>query len=99
MSTQKSSAGTKRETDKGTTKEGTISEIKRLNINLPQSTFDILQGLAKETNRSMTDIMRTALSLVIVAMNEEMAGNKLVVVNQDAKLSDAKLIKELILPK
>jgi hypothetical protein len=60
--------------------------IKRLNINLPESVYDNLQLLATQSQRSMTDIIRTALSLVKIAIEANQAGNKLAVVDHYGKL-------------
>jgi hypothetical protein len=66
--------------------------FKRLNINLPLSVFAELEGLAKTSGRTMTDIVRTALGLVKVAIEAEQGKNRLAVVN-----SEGKLLKEIVL--
>ena len=69
-------------------------DVKRLNINLPRESYDELQSLAKNSHRSMTDVVRTALGLVKVAMEEERRSNSISVVN-----SRGETIKQLVLPK
>ena len=66
--------------------------MKRLNINLPDSVYETLQRLALDTNRTMTDIIRTALSLVKIALETDAKGNKLAVVSPDGKV-----LKEIVL--
>jgi uncharacterized protein YaeQ len=64
---------------------------RRLNINLPEIKFEELEQLAKHSNRTMTDIVRIALELVKVAVNEEQNGRKLAVLDPEGKL-----LKEII---
>ena len=66
--------------------------VKRLNINLPFAVYEQLEGLAKTSSRTMTDIVRTALGLVKIAIDAENAGNKLAVVTPDGKP-----LKEIVL--
>jgi hypothetical protein len=66
--------------------------FKRLNINLPLAVYDELENLARVSSRTMTEIVRTALGLAKVAINEEVNGNKLAIVN-----SEGKLLKEIVL--
>ncbi len=68
------------------------ANTRRLNINLPESTFKILQDLSLQTQRSLTEIVRSSIGLVIVALREEAAGNKLAVMTQDEKL-----LKEIVM--
>ncbi|MDX6484705.1 MAG: hypothetical protein QOE95_2478, partial [Gaiellaceae bacterium] len=67
---------------------------KRLNINLPLSVYSELEELARTSSRNMTDIVRTALGLVKIAVEAEQSGNKLAIVK-----SDGKLLKEILLVK
>lgn len=67
-------------------------KVKRLNINLPEKTFNELDRLAKESGRTMTEIVRLALGLVQVAIDEESHGRKLAVVE-----ANGKLLKEIVL--
>ena len=66
--------------------------FKRLNINLPLSVYGELEELAKTSSRTMTEIVRTALGLVKVAIEAEKGKNRLAVVN-----SEGKLLKEIVL--
>ena len=67
-------------------------EMKRLNINLPGPVFKQLESLARESRRSMTDVVRLSLGLVKVAIDEENRGNKLAIVTPDGTL-----LKEIVL--
>lgn len=67
---------------------------KRLNVNLPESTFNELKALAEETHRSMTDVVRTALGLVKIAMEEEKKQHSVAIVDKDDKV-----LKEIVLVK
>ena len=71
---------------------GMATEMKRLNINLPPPVFETLQKLASETNRTMTDVVRTGLSLAKIALEAEKAQNKLAVVS-----SDGRILKDIVL--
>lgn len=67
--------------------------MKRLNVNLPDGVHEELRDLAERSGRSMTDIVRTGLSLVRVALAEAERSNTLAVAN-----SEGKLIKQIVLP-
>ena len=69
-------------------------KTKRLNVNLPESIFGELDQIARESGRTMTDVVRLALGLVAVALTEEKAGHKLAVIKPDGKV-----LKELLIPK
>lgn len=68
------------------------AKSRRLNINLPEKTFQDLETLAAESGRTMTDLVRVAISLAQVAIEEKGHGRKLTVTDRDGKL-----IKELVL--
>ncbi len=68
--------------------------VRRLNINLPEKTFNELQELADRSGRTMTDFMRTALGLAKVAIEESEKENRLAVTNKDGKL-----LKEILIPR
>ena len=70
----------------------TKAKVKRLNINLPEKTFNELDRLADETGRSMTELVRLAIGLVQVALDEERHGRKLAVVEPNGRL-----LKEIVL--
>lgn len=65
---------------------------RRLNINLPEELFLELERLAKGSNRTMTEIVRTSLGLVRVAIEEERRGNKMAVVTAEGDIR-----KEIVL--
>jgi hypothetical protein len=67
-------------------------KVKRLNINLPEKTFNELERLADESGRTMTELVRVAIGLVQVAIDEESHGRKLAVVEPNGKL-----LKEILL--
>ena len=73
--------------------EKVSGRTKRLNINLPAQVFSDLVNLSKRSGRSMTEIVRIALGLVKIALDETERGNKLVVTT-----STGDTIKELIIP-
>jgi len=68
------------------------TELRRLNINLPPPVYEILQDLATQTGRTMTDVVRTGLSLAKIALEAEKAKNKLAVVSQDGTI-----LKDIVL--
>jgi hypothetical protein len=70
-----------------------IVETRRLNINLSEALFDELQALARQTRRSMTELIRLAIGLVKIAIQESGRGNKLVVTSPDGTV-----LKQLVLP-
>ncbi len=65
----------------------------RLNLNLNEAARTELNNLAKVTDRSITELVRLALSVLKVLIDELRAGHKLVVTK-----ADGTLVKELILP-
>jgi hypothetical protein len=74
-------------------KQGTkTAKVKRLNINLPEKTFNELDRLANESGRTMTELVRLAIGLVQVALDEQSHGRKLAVVEPNGKL-----LKEIVL--
>ena len=66
---------------------------KRVNFVLSEKAHSELVGLAKETRRSMTELVRLGLGLVRIAIEAERNGNRLVVAN-----SEGVPIKEIVLP-
>jgi len=68
--------------------------IKRLNINLPERTFDELQDLARSSGRTMTDMVRIALALVVLAVEETQRGNRLAVTSKDGHI-----LREIVMPR
>lgn len=73
-------------------REAALEGVRRLNINLPEATYANLYDLAEQSGRSMTDIVRIALGLVQVAIEEEKKGNKLAIAS-----SKGELLKEIII--
>lgn len=70
------------------------SAKKRLNLDLPVSTFKELEELASRSGRSMKEVMRTALGLVKLAYDEAAQGHKLTITS-----ASGTPIKEIVLPK
>jgi predicted DNA-binding protein len=68
--------------------------LKRLNLKLPLPVFNELDELAKDTGRTMTDVIRLGLSLAALAIDEKKAGHKLVITD-----ANGTTLKEIILAK
>jgi plasmid stability protein len=68
--------------------------VRRLNVNLPEGLHEELRVLAERSGRSMTDLVRTGLSLVTVAFAEAERSNTLAVTD-----SNGKLIKQILVPR
>ena len=68
--------------------------VRRLNINLPENVADELEDIAHNSNRTMTDVIRTALALVKIASDASKNKQKLVVADESGKL-----IKEIVFPR
>ena len=66
---------------------------RRLNLNLSEQAYADVNVLAKDTRRSITELVRLGLGLVKIALQESRSGNKIIVTT-----SDGKPIKELVLP-
>lgn len=69
-----------------------MESMKRININLPEHSYDDLQTLASQTGRTMTEVLRTGFGLAKIAMEEAREGRRLAVVNKDGKL-----IKDIVI--
>lgn len=67
------------------------ANVRRLNLNLPERTFQELERLASETGRSLTEMIRIAIGLAQVAVDEEIHGRKLAVISKDGHV-----LKEII---
>ena len=59
-----------------------------------EGVFEYLQLLAKESHRSMTDVVRTALGLVKLAMEEEKKGNRIAISDSEGKA----VLQRVVLP-
>jgi len=68
-------------------------QAKRLNFNVSEQAHLDLSTIAKESNRSMTDIIRLGIALARIALEEQRRGHKLVIAN-----ADGVPLKELVLP-
>lgn len=65
---------------------------KRLNLDLSPEAYDMLQKLAEDSGKNMTDVVRTGISLYNIAQEEKQKGRSLGVVKDD------QVVKELVLP-
>ncbi|MCU0548896.1 MAG: hypothetical protein MUC48_06065 [Leptolyngbya sp. Prado105] len=65
---------------------------KRLNLDLSQEAYDLLQDLARDTGKNMAEILRTGLALYGIANEEKTIGRRLGVVEGE------RVIKEILLP-
>jgi hypothetical protein len=73
--------------------EVAMKNVRRLNLNLSGDVFDELARLAKKRKTSMTEVVRLALSLVRIAINEAGKGNKVVICDPAGKP-----LREVVLP-
>ena len=69
-------------------------ERRRLSINLPGESYAELKALAKSTDRTMTEVIRTALGLVRIAMEEEKKNHTLAVSDAHGEV----VLKQIVLP-
>ncbi len=66
---------------------------KRLNVNLPERKYNRLQDLAKDHGISVTTLVRSALGLMEIVLEEIDTGNKILVAKSDGRIE-----KEIALP-
>ena len=66
---------------------------KRLNLDFPLESFELLQKISDESGKSMSEVLRTALALYGIAKDEQSNGRELGVIQGD------KVIKEILIPK
>lgn len=59
---------------------------KRLNINLPATAYEDLRVLATDSGRSMTEVVRSSLSLARLAHEEGKKGRILAVAGEEGKV-------------
>lgn len=65
---------------------------KRLNLDLSPEAFEMLQKLAEESGKNMTEVIKTGIAIYKVAQEEKQKGRSLGVVKDD------QVVKELVLP-
>lgn len=71
-----------------------MEEVKRINLNLPEKTYDRIVLVGKQLKLNMTYTIRFALGLLLLLAEETTKnGNKLAVVDKDGKM-----IKEIVIP-
>lgn len=68
--------------------------MKRLNVNLPEDAFDELQALARGSGRTLTEVVRTALGLVKIGIEEAAQGNRLVITSRNGEI-----LREILIPR
>jgi hypothetical protein len=71
-----------------------VGETRRLNVNLPEGSYEEIRALADRSGRSISEIVRTGLGLVSIAMEEASRNNYLAVSS-----SEGKLLRQIVLPK
>jgi Ribbon-helix-helix protein, copG family len=68
----------------------TTPKKKRLNLELSPEAYDLLQKLAEDSGKNMTEVVRTGLALYGIAQEESKKGRSLGVVEND------RVVKEII---
>ena len=63
---------------------------KRLNLELSSESYELLQRLAEDSGKNMTEVLRTGLALYGIAQEESRKGRSLGVVEND------KVVKEIV---
>jgi hypothetical protein len=71
----------------------TAPETKRLSLNLTISAFEELKRISQDLGTSMKEVLRLALGLVRIAVDEAKRGNKLVIMTQGGEQ-----LREIVLP-
>ncbi len=56
---------------------------KRLNLDLSNADYEILQKISDESDKNMSEILRTALAIYNVAQEEKKKGRYLAIVEND----------------
>jgi hypothetical protein len=69
----------------------TRANRKRLNLDLSQEAYDLLQELSEDTGKNMAEVLRTGLALYGIAREEKKKGRSLGVIEDD------RIIKELVI--
>jgi hypothetical protein len=64
---------------------------KRLNLDLSQEAYDLLQELSDDTGKNMAEVLRTGLALYGIAREEKKKGRSLGVIEDD------RIVKELVI--
>ncbi len=64
---------------------------KRLNLDLSQEAYDLLQDLSDDTGKNMAEVLRTGLALYGIAREEKKKGRSLGVIEND------RIVKELVI--
>lgn len=70
-----------------TTKVDTTKKRKRLNLDLGEEAYQTLHKLAEESDKNMSEILRTALNVYKIAEDEKKRGRELAIVeNEEVKM-------------
>ncbi|NJM47062.1 MAG: hypothetical protein HC860_13620 [Alkalinema sp. RU_4_3] len=67
------------------------TERKRLNLDLPMSSYEQLLQLAKETGKNISEVLRIGLSIYLMANEANKNGQSLGIVQGD------KVVKEIVI--
>jgi hypothetical protein len=70
---------------------GASPPSRRLNINLPAETYEMLQTLATDSGQSMTQVLRSGLGLAKLAREQGKNDRSLAIVDRDGKV-----VKEIV---
>jgi hypothetical protein len=70
-----------------------VAETQRVNLNLATKAYEDLQQLCKQTQRTMTEIIRFGLALAKLYFDERRKGNSLMITT-----SDGTAIREIVFP-
>jgi hypothetical protein len=63
---------------------------KRINLDLTPEAYDLLERLAKNSGKNMTEVLRTGLALYGIAQDEAKKGRSLGIIQDD------KVVKEIV---
>lgn len=72
-------------------KKGSLSDKKRLNLELTSAAYETLQDIADESGKTLADVLRTGLALYGIAQDEKKKGRGIGVIEGE------KVVKEILL--
>ncbi len=75
------------------TEARTRAGVKRLNFILSDTAYRELQQLAKESRRSMTELVRYGIGIMKIAIEAQRDGNRLMIVDRTNKA-----VREIVIP-
>jgi hypothetical protein len=56
---------------------------KRLNLDLSNADYEILQTISNESDKNMSEVLRTALAIYNIAQEEKKKGRELAIIEND----------------